>query len=296
MAITKGIMGFVRLPGAGLVRVTSFGLKATQEIQSMDTVDATWDYTAYRYGPIKVEGDVALPIPSGENILLDVLDFVSKRSPNTGRLTNAGPIEAAYDHTLAYRYTGCQANTASFSIQAEEAIDLGIGFIGAAREIGSVAIDKTSSFFQPRRVLTWDDVTFGGNIGDESATIADSCQVRSFNFEINNNVTAFYGLCGDLFTIPENIVAGKREVSGTFEAAWGGGFLFQNYAYQTNSRGDDTTTDELSLDVRGNGIVRFPGVIFNMEEINITNDFFVGTQSWRAYGTDGTNAIEYGTD
>jgi hypothetical protein len=291
MATTKGIMGFVNLPGAvGPVRTTSFGLKAMQDIQSMDTIDATWDYTAYRYGPIRVEGDVSLPIPAGANILFKVLDFVSQRNPTTGRLQNDGEVTAAYDHTLAYRYLGCQANTASFSISAEEAIDLSVGFIGASRDAGSVNINADK---QPKRVLTWDDVTFSADIGSGQVSGDTSCRVRTFNFEINNNVSAYYGLCGDLFTIPSNIVAGKREVSGSFEASWGEGLPFQNYAYQTNSRGDDTTTDSLTIDVRNNGPVNFLGVIFNMEDISVTNDFFVGTQAWRAYGTDGTDAISY---
>jgi hypothetical protein len=285
MATTKGIMGSVTLPNLGTIRATQFGLKASQEISHMDTIDATWDYTAYRYGPVKVEGDVNIPIPAGSGFLLQILDFVSLRDAATGRLQNNGVVTAAYDHTLSYNYLGCQANTASFSIQAEEAIDLSVGFIGASRAAGAVGSKPDQA---PRRVLTWDDVTFG------SDPIADSCQVKSFNFEINNNVTAFYGLCGDLFTIPGNIVAGKREVSGSFEAAWGEGFGFQNYAYSTNTTGPDTTTDSLTLDVRDNGLVSFLGVIFNMEDISITNDFFVGTQAWRAFGTDGTNAITYG--
>lgn len=292
MATTKGIMGFVNLPGTvGPVRTTSFGLKAMQDIQSMDTIDATWDYTAYRYGPIRVEGDVSLPIPAGANILFKVLDFVSERNPTTGRLQNNGVVTAAYDHTLAYNYLGCQASNASFSINAEDAIDLSISFIGASRTRGSVAINADK---QPKRVLTWDDVTFSASIGGGTTVSGDtSCRVRSFNFDVNNNVTAFYGLCGDLFTIPDNIVAGKREVSGSFEASWGDSLPFQDYAYNTNTQGPDTTTDSLTISVRNNGDVNFLGVIFNMEEISLTNDFFVGTQQWRAYGTDGTNAIDY---
>jgi len=284
MATTKGIMGSVTLPNLGPVRATSFGLKATQEINHMDTIDATWDYTAYRYGPVKIEGDVGLPIPAGSNFLSAILDFVSRRDASSGRLINAGTVTAAYDHTLTYNYEGCQANTASFTISAEEAIELNIGFVGATRTGGAAGtgIDKA-----PKRVLTWDDVTFSSSVG------GDTCKIKSFNFEINNNVTAFYGLCGDLFTIPDNIVAGKREVSGSFEASWGDGFAFQNYAYNTNSAGPDTTTDWLKLTVRNNPDVSFLGVIFNMEDISITNDFFMGTQNWRAFGTDGTNAISY---
>ena len=89
MPTTKGIMGFVQLPAPGLpsggqLRVSSFTLKASQDVSAMETIDNNYDYTAYRYGPVRVEGDVGFPVPVDGDFFSSILKFAAERNGSTG--------------------------------------------------------------------------------------------------------------------------------------------------------------------------------------------------------------------
>lgn len=309
MPVTKGMMGFLNLggnqPNIGPLRVTSCGLKAAQEVSAMDTIDGTYDFTAYRLGPVKIEGDVEFPIPSGYDYLLKVLTAGAKRNAQTGLMINDNiDIDARYDYTTSYRYTGCQVNTMSFSVASEEAVSVTMNLIGLARVAGVVAPPNYPS---PQRVLTWNEVNVSslidGAYSKGGVTTINAPQIRNFQFEVNNNITPFFGLGGGVNGIFASLLAaGKREITGSMEIAWTGSGM-EDYAYMknvgTSSSGGGmrlcTTTDTLSMSVTSacaggsptpSG-ARFYGIVYNMEDISMTNDFFIGTQSWRAYGVPG---------
>jgi len=300
MPTTKGIMGFLRLGtlgGTGDLRVSSMGLKASQEISAMDTIDNNYDYTAYRYGPIRVEGDVGFPVPVRGDFFESIIKLAAERDATSGRL-NAPPfdVEAKYDHTIGATYRECKVNTLSVTIDAEEALDFSYSLIGTDRQwSASPALTRIS----PERMLTWDlcAISSGGtssSVGNAIATITPA-QVKNFSFEINNNLSAFFGLDGNIFVQSNNIVAGKREVSGSIEVSWNGSSL-ENHAYLVNQNTSKITSkQEIIMNVSRmststtstvSDLVRFNGVIFNMEDISMTNDFFMGTQTWRAYGDE----------
>ena len=316
MPTTKGIMGFVKLGGVGLpnngeLRVSSFTLKAAQDISAMETIDNNYDYTAYRYGPVRIEGEIGFPVPVGGAFFEEIVKFVAKRDGSagaggsgSGNLSTPGvAIEAAYDHAFRATFRDCKPNTLSVSIAAEEALDFSISFIGTDRVWGAGLPSLTR--LSPERVLTWNDIiisagasTGGGGVAPSPwvAGPDQSAQVRNFSFEINNNLTAFFGLNGDIFVVGSNIIAGKREITGSMEIAWNGSLL-QDFAYSANTNtAFCSSAQEITMAVTnkdsGGGAntvpVEFLGVIFNMEDISLTNDFFMGTQTWRAYG-DSTN-------
>jgi len=302
MATTKGIMGWVDLGGAaGLngLRVTSCGLKASQEVSTMDTIDSAYDYTAYRLGPVRIEGDLAFPIPVKNNKWDTLLEIAAKRDPLQGTLlTNNIDVTAAYDHQIAYRYGSCSVNTYSVSISSEEAVEATMNVIGTEREpVGKVSIAEPS----PERVLTWNEVEVNAAGGmtptGPSVTSFKSDQVKNFSFEINNNTSVFFALNKSIFAVQKNIVAGKREVTGSIEISWNESGL-ANHAYLANAKNgkDNCGSDQyITVDLVGNcgasspAQVKFWGIVYNMEEISLTNDFFMGTQTWRAYGHSGNS-------
>jgi len=319
MPTTKGIMGYMKLSGSGVtspvtdgLRVSSFDLKASQDVSAMDTIDNNYDYTAYRYGPVRVEGGVGFPVPVADGFFKSIVKFAAERNGSSlgggqgsgNLLTTGATIEAQYDHTIGYQYKECKPNNLSVSISAEEALDFNLSFIGTRREIinSGPVLTRTS----PERMLTWNDISIvggggaGGGIaptpwatGSGTANPNASGQIRTFSFELNNNLTAFFGLNGSIFVQAENIVAGKREVTGSMEMAWNGSGL-ANFAYSANTNTNFcTSVQEITMNVtnKASGAsttvpLVFLGVIFNMEDISMTNDFFMGTQTWRAYGDD----------
>lgn len=329
MPVTKGVMGFVDLgstwnigSGGGQLRVTSAGLRAVQDITAMETIDSTYDYTAYRLGPVRVEGDIAFPVPAVGDFMLNIVKAAAERynfgasgANIPGQLKNSGSVTTYYDHTIGYTYNNCKINTMSVNIASEEAVEVTWSLIGRDRTAASGGGSRAAHLDRnaPERVLTWNDTkvasaSLNATTSGGSATSLSSSQVRSFSFEINNNLTAFFGLNGEIFVAAANIVAGKREVSGSIEAAWNGSGL-QNYAYVMNAGGGSSGspiggTHRCSSDDKllcgftkctggESGIpsftgtalwLRFNGVVFNMEDISVTNDFFMGTQAWRAYG------------
>jgi len=303
MPTTKGIMGFASLDGdstvAGL-RVTSLGLRASQEVSAMETIDSVYDYTAYRLGPVRVEGDITFPVPVLNNKIIDIIRTAMERNTSTGQMAKKDiTVTANYDHVVHYIYSECSVNTMSFSVNSEEAVEITMNLLGTSRIGGSRKSLATTAAKSPERVLTWNEIDVGsggamsgGGVDPGQSVVSE--QVRNFSFEVNNNNTVFFGLNGEIFAQKNNIVAGKREITGSMEIAWNGGGL-QNYAYTVNaSNGPEFCESNvyITMDMLANcGTTTLPqakfwGVIFNMEEISMTNDFFMGTQTWRAYGSE----------
>jgi hypothetical protein len=280
MATTKGIMGLARFNGR-TIRVTSLTLKATQDIAPSGTVDGIYDHTAYVLGPIKIEGDITFPVPATDDTFNEVMRVAVLRDDTTGTLlTRNIRVDAKYDYAIGYAYTDCQVDRLSVNVASEEAIDFTMSLIGVERIVGAASKD----YVAPVRVLAWNDVSISG-----TPSLASE-QVRNFSFEIANNTSTFYGLDGSILTNPVNIVAGKRDVTGTIEIAWNGSGL-ENFAYVVNQEVCRETADLINFDLSNcggtGGGLTFLGIIFEMEDISMTNDFFMGTQNWRAYGDDG---------
>jgi len=280
MATTKGIMGLARFNGR-TIRVTSLTLKAVQDISPSGTVDGIYDHTAYVLGPIKIEGDISFPVPATDDTFNEVMRVAVLRDDTTGTLlTRNIRVDAKYDFAIGYAYTDCQVDRLSVNVASEAAIEFTMSLIGVERINGTASKD----YVAPARILAWNDVAITGSPAITSE------QVRNFTFEVANNTSTFYGLDGRILTNPVNIVAGKRDVTGTIEIAWNGGGL-EDYAYLVNQQVCRETTDFIDFDLTNcsgtSGGLTFLGIIFDMEDISMTNDFFMGSQNWRAYGDDG---------
>lgn len=292
MPTTKGIMGLLKLSGGSgslinqEIRVTSAGLKATQEVSAMDTIDGAYDYTAYRLGPVKVEGDIEFPVPAANNMVEHVIRTGAQRDVNGLLQFKNVSVNAKYDHTISYEYSGCSVNTMGIEIAAEEAMTVRMNLLGHDRKAGSAILPTYTP--SPQRVITWNEI----EVSTTGPTLV-AAQVKSLSFEVNNNVTVFFGLNKKIFAAADNIIAGKREVTGTMEVSWNGSGLV-NYAFNQNTglpsycTSDDTIVLTIDPQCQGGSttacVVKFLGIIYNLEEINMTNDFFMGTQTWRAFG------------
>ena len=272
----------------------------------METIDNAYDFTAYRLGPIKVEGDVTFPVPLANDYFSKIVQVGCRRDNTTGGLlTKNIKISAFYDNSIGYEYNDCSVNTFSVNVTSEEALEFTMNVIGTGRKpiSGGMGAGIKISNPSPERVLTWDGIGItAGSFASGGASTWDVAtmgavqggQVKTFSFEVNNNTTGFFGLNKKIFIQKENIIAGKREVTGSMEVAWNGSKL-ENVAYKANTQDDGNkiycgTDQYIQMEVATgcgtpeSSFLKFVGVIFNMEDISMSNDFFMGTQTWKAYG------------
>jgi hypothetical protein len=189
--------------------------------------------------------------------------------------------------------------------------------------VAGPALDGTngqiSDFLAPARVFTWNDISINAVCGcDNDAGLAandllfSSSQVREFSMEVNNNAERYYTLNGTLY--PADINVRKREITGTLKLM--GLSERMRMLAETNQRrfteknrlrialyvGDDTADDPNEL-VEGNYRLRdwlgsdtapttaiwatqFVGTVFNIEEMELTNDLFETTINWHALASD----------
>lgn len=243
--------------------------------------------------------------------------WTTARSPH-GRLQYAdASFDIRYANHAAFHFDKCIANTLSATITQSEAITFDIDVIGRARVRGQeffqtseFAQPTVSDFLSPARVLTWNDATITGIGGCDSAFLFGSAQVREFTFEINNNAERYYSLNGQLFPVDINV--SKREITGTLTLM---GLQEQLRLRGENQQKEFTRKDEIrmmffigdeatgSRDWTGGGntpqadglnpifFKKFTGVIFQIEEMGLSNDVYETTINWMALGNDQENFL-----
>jgi len=89
-----------------------------------------------------------------------------------------------------------------------------------------------------------------------------------------------------------NTFAGKRQVSGSIEAAFTGFFSSSDPATWL-ATAPLTTTTNLTMALASNNNVVFKGVVYDVEDISLSTDFFTGSVAWKAYGDTGGVSVTY---
>ena len=258
-------------------------------------------------------------------VLTDTWCWATART-DQGRLTyDQAKLQIRYANHVGYTFDTCVVNTYGISVSQGDVVNMDIAIIGRGRipsgktdpfdpqdadtVRSSPALDNflSGDMLAPARVLLWSDVSVTGIGGcsRDGEILFRSNQVREFNFEINNNADRFYTLCGSLFPIDVNV--GKREITGSLTLL---GIQEQlRMLAQTNQKrfteksevrmayyiGDDTYTgvqfnsrDWVDTVPPGNPIFerKFVGIVFEIEEISMTNEVLETTVNWHAMGSD----------
>lgn len=275
-----GYIGAVVIFGQPL-RATSSSLKASQSIEHPDVVDNRIDRTLYQLGPVVVEGDIEIPvIKSGESqtFLNMVWDWAARRDLTSGELINNGRVILNYSYDIGRTFNGCRVNRLTMRAVAGERVTATMNFMGTTAVDGASIQDPID--YSPARVLTWDDVTISG--GD-----LDSCQIKEFSMEINNNCVRNYTFCRETGLYASSISTGKRHVNGTIQ--------FQGWAQserlaETNYT-RTTSNDELFFDFGGFS-KKFLHVIYEYQAIDINTGVITSSVNWYAHGGKSDMAIE----
>lgn len=235
--------------------------------------------------------------------------WTTSRGPQGRLLYSDAEFDIRYANHAAYRFDRCMVNTLSMTVTQGDVINFDINVIGRNRtkisEDPTQDDPSTSPFLSPARVLTWNDATVNGVGGCGEGPLFYSNQVREFSFEINNNADRYYTLNGILFPVDINV--SKREITGSMTLL-GLADRLRNRAETNQDR--FTQKDEVRMQLFigeeilggrdwtndgdptiGNPIWfnKFTGVIFQIEEVAMTNEVLESTVNWIALGNDQTN-------
>lgn len=276
-----GYIGGVEIDGSTF-RATSCSLTAKQAINHPDVIDGATDWTLYQLGGIEIDGDVALPVVGG-GFGKQLLDYIH-RDQGSGNLTKQAIIRVAYGLALTRSFTGCYCNTLEMRATAGERLDATANFWGTDFDEGGSG-SKISGAPDVRRVLSWADIALSGNS-------ISSCDVREFNFNVNNNLLRNYTFCPGKHNgyVPNNISAGKRQVSGTL--GYQGAAPTETLA---DRNGQDTTPNggDLIFAVQNEFTVTFHNVVYEFQTIEAQPGLITSTVNWYAHAPAGQDSIEF---
>lgn len=281
-SVQPGFIGSVVFDSIPL-RAKSSSLQAKQNISMPDVVDGSVDRTLYQLGAIECGGGLVIPVVQESNsgsFLATVWDYAVQRSTTTGQLTNINfPIILNYSYGTGRRFNGCIVNSLSMRATAGEAVEATIDVIARNVEVLPPGGPQPVQF-SPARVLTWNDVQV-------TSSQFDTCQVKEFNFEINNNCARNYTFCPEDGLFASSINSGKRYVNGTL--------MFQGYSplqvFTEVTQQANCSSDELiNFSVAGcdvNFNAEFRHVVYEWQQIDINagaNQLIVSTVNWYALG------------
>lgn len=311
-----------------LLRLRNSSLNLRQEISSPDVIDGRIDKTIYAVGPKIVEGDLTFPLiadvdpanlgtgcpteaelqSASQSSLLDaVWCWATARGPSGRMAYDQASLDVRYTNHAAFRFDRCMANRFSMTVAEQRDIECTVGMIARTRnryETPETA-PGMSAFLSPARILRWNDISINGYKGCTGATtpLFYSNQIREFTMEINNNAERYYTLNGDL--APTDINVRKREINGTLRLMGLNGelsrlaetnqnrFTEKNYIDMAIYIGNSTFDENTGVFRTRTGVPiwnkQITSVVFNIEELAMTNDLFETTVRWIALANDQTN-------
>ena len=283
---SMGYVGYVKF-GNSLVRATSCDIKASQNIELPNLIDAKTDKTTYQLQPIEVGGSVAFPavLEDGSATTKMLWNLAVQRGVSDGRLSKVpDEINVRYNSGSVYRYIDCYIDTYAFSVAQSGMVELTAGVKGRKR--GTFTYEAPNYFygFRNSRVVTWNDavVTFTGGV------TVNTDEIRNFSFNLNNNCQVFFTLGGGqdgLFA--RDVVPTKREFTGSVTIMG----LNQTLADRAFSNVNRCTEDNVitwgytvggsMTGCSGDFRVQMTGTVFQIEEIAITNELLETTVNYK---------------
>ena len=255
--------------------------------------------------------------------------WATSRDPEGRMAYTDVDLNVRYANHAAFKYSRCTVNEMTLKASQGDMITLDVSVFGRTRTPlnaePSVAAQSTglpgiTDFLSPARVLTWNDISVTGIAGCSANNIGSplffSNTVRSWELTIANNLDRFYTFNGSLF--PTDINAAVRDATGNFElmglseelrdhtsgntltTGLQSHFTEKNeirFAFyiggETYAGGDSfTQRDWISEDVAPGFPIfsrRLRAVIFEIEEMSLTNDLYSTTINYHCMAIDDDN-------
>lgn len=303
--------------GKVFARATSCDVRTSQDITYPDVIDGRVDRTVYQLGPRIVQGNVAFPlihegaaVQSGRdcgqtaNFGNIFWRLASERDPY-GRLVNDSMnLHVRYTDNTAFTYPSCLINQLTISVVQSEPVNFSVDVLAGANSTDDVrrpadpTVFQNPNFLSPARIVTWNDFKiriFGDNqsfnvLGDE---------IRSFECTLNNDAERYFTLNSKL--APQDITARKRKIEGNFRLM-GRNVALSELAYTNDTRFTSTAAIAFGYKLGPSNAAPYwstalMGVIFQIEEIALSNDIVETTVNYAALGDCDNNyeAIQLGT-
>lgn len=325
-----GFVGFVRLmptdpipgwrqPDNFLIRATSADIRLSQEITRPDVVDSRYDKTVYQLGPKLIEGTIAFPAIYDQvgdtNVFEALYRYAVTRHPSDGLLTPFD-MDVKYaasrgaEQQAEFTYKGCIANTWEFSVTQGDVVNCSTSVIGITRiptQLKSPGRNDdytdcagqdfdTNSSLGTTRIVTWADARVRVNPGRGTTLPIDGRFIREFTVSINNDAERFYTLNQQLFA--QAIAPRKREITGSLVLMGRNPALSQiaetneEFCNESSSLDFGYVSKTNSTCPGADFSVRMPNVIFQIEELALTNDLFETTVNWSSLPAAGTGVCD----
>lgn len=303
--------------GDYIIRATTADITLSQEISKPDVVDSRYDKTIYQLGPKLVDGTLAFPavydLPTGEtrNIFEILYRYAATRT-SSGNL-NDFDLEVKYaaaaeKNQAEFVYGGCIINTWQFSVTQSDVVNCSIDIIGLTRDpkpnmlapkrgdTDCTPVGTGGGEISTTRIVTWQDARVEISGGRLTGTIGGQF-MRSFEANINNDAERFYTLNKKLFA--QAVAPRKRDVDGNvvlmgrnpdlsnlalsneFNCRESVGIKF---GFVASATGEGCTLADFNCTI--------PNVVFEIEELSLTNDLFETTVNWHALPGAGTGVCD----
>lgn len=280
---TMGFIGAIKIGNLSTVRATRGSLTAKQAISHPDVIDGGVDWTLYQLAGIEIDGDVEIPVVGG-GFPAQLLALLNRNVTGDGQMTNPTDIQIGYGKQLVRIFKDCYINTIEMRATAGERLDATANFWGTRFDTSGGSLGNSGDGV--KRVLSWADISISG-------PSVVSCDIRAFSFTVNNNLSRNYTFCnkpGIEGFFPNNISAGKRNVSGNIEfqgPAPTEDLAFANSNTTSPNGGTLTvaTTDGLS--------VAFKNITYEFQNIEAQPGLITSTVNWYAHAPAGDEAIVF---
>jgi len=290
-----------------LIRAKDCNVNAKQEINALDDVDGAIDKTRYTLMPYMIDGSLSFALDQSQ----DADSFaVFEQLFNDAVVRNAHGNMGATDRMLhvryypgaAYKYQHMVIDTFTLEVTQSSELTASVTMKGRGRQDisggGPHPNFDSGQDLAPVRAIMFNDVfitikpnSLGGganvNTIDENIT---SEVIRSFKLDVANNTEFIYTLSSSLN--PYDIIAKKRDITGSMTFA---GRQKQLAEWVVAHEGNAQSAVDIDFAVRFSDaspaltLFTLKGVVFQIEEISITNDLVETTMNYRAYGDQGFN-------
>lgn len=283
------------------VRATSADIRANQEITFPNVVDGRIDRSVYQLGARTVQGNISFPllhegstVTSGKTCGTTINHgalfwaLVSQRD-QFGRLQyDSMQVRIRYTDDTAFVYPNCLINSMTMKVQQEGPVDMSMDVMGGANSTDNVRenasdIGSDLDYLAPARVVTWNDFVI--KLFGDSGVVVPGDYIRNFEVTINNNAERFYTMNNRL--APQDIAAKKREINGKL-VLMGRHPNLSELAYNNQQRFTSEAKIAFGYRLGSAGTPVFAtvlnGVIFQIEEIAITNDLVETSIPFHAMG------------
>lgn len=270
------------------VRATSCDIKMTQNIEKPAVIDGRFDRTVYQLGPKEVGGSVAFPAiyEDGAALVKGLWNAAVKRN-DQGRLPTSR-VQVYYargSNGARFTYTDVIADTFEFTVAQSDLCNCTVGVIGIDRTEGTAQTE--SNFTNPNtRAVTWNDAIVEATVGGIANVTRNS--VRQFSCNVNNNSQRFYTLNG--YLSPQDVAPTKRDITGSM-TLMGRISDIGARGFTNESRCSEDSTIRFGYattlaNCSGKFVVVLTGVVFQIEELALTNELFETTVNWHCLPND----------